>query len=89
VHKAFVDLNEKGTEAAAATAVSCEAKSAVRPPPPAIFRADRPFLFMIRDRKTGSILFIGRITNPKGLSPAVRATEMERPARKPERPSKR
>ena len=68
VHKAFVDVNESGTEAAAATAVGIRAMSAAPgppPPPPPIFRADRPFLFLIRENKTGSVLFIGRVTNPK------------------------
>jgi serpin B len=61
VHKAFVDVNEEGTEAAAATAVLM-----VRgmPAPPATFRADHPFLFLIRDNTTGSILFLGRVLEP-------------------------
>jgi serpin B len=61
IHKAFVDVNEAGTEAAAATAVLMERLSA---PPPATFRADHPFVYLIRDRRTGSILFLGRVTNP-------------------------
>jgi serpin B len=61
IHKAFVDVNEKGTEAAASTAVVMERLSA---PPPATFRADRPFVFFIRDNRTGSILFAGRVTDP-------------------------
>ena len=64
IHKAWVRVDEKGTEAAAATAVVVEAEEALREPP--TFRADHPFLFLIRDRKTGSILFLGRIVNPKG-----------------------
>jgi len=60
VQKAFVDVNEEGTEAAAATAVAIDAKSARLD-----FRADRPFLFLIRDVKHGTILFLGRVTNPK------------------------
>jgi serpin B len=63
VHKAFVDVNEQGTEAAAATAVVMGLRSA--PARPLVFRADRPFIFLIRDTKTGSILFIGRVMNPK------------------------
>ena len=67
IHKAFVDVDEKGTEAAAATAVIMAPTAA--PPqekePPAVFRADHPFLFLIRDERSGSILFIGRVTNPK------------------------
>ncbi|MCS7021866.1 MAG: serpin family protein [Gemmataceae bacterium] len=64
VHKAFVDVNEEGTEAAAATGVVVGVTS-VRPlPTPKYFRADRPFLFLIRDHQTGSILFIGRLMDP-------------------------
>lgn len=65
-HKAFVDVNEEGTEAAAATAiVMIEAMAmAYKPPPIPIFRADHPFLFAIRDRVSGAILFLGRITDP-------------------------
>jgi serpin B len=63
VHKAFVEVDEKGTEAAAATAVvMCEATSAGPRIP--VFRADRPFLFLIRDKVSGAILFMGRVTNP-------------------------
>jgi len=62
VHKAFVDVNEEGTEAAAATGVVMAGKSAPAPAP--VFRADHPFLFLIRDTKTGAILFLGRILDP-------------------------
>ena len=61
VHKAFVDVNEEGTEAAAATGVILATRSAPRYP---TFRADRPFLFLIRDKTTGSILFLGRYAEP-------------------------
>jgi serpin B len=64
VHKAYVDVNEEGTEAAAATAVIAMRASAKAPMIP-VFRADHPFVFAIRDNKTGSILFLGRVTNPK------------------------
>jgi serpin B len=61
-HRAFVEVNEEGTEAAAATAVEMVTKSApVRDP---VFRADHPFMFLIRDNETGTILFIGRVANP-------------------------
>jgi len=65
-HKAFVEVNEEGTEAAAATAVGMDLAAALCPsePPVAIFRADHPFLFAIRDRKSGAILFLGRIVDP-------------------------
>jgi serpin B len=66
VHKAYVDLNEEGTEAAASTAVMMTpAMARMDPHPPAVFRADHPFLFMIRDPDTASILFLGRLTDPK------------------------
>jgi len=61
VHKAFVDVNEKGTEAAAATGVIVRTLSIERITE---FRADRPFVFLIRDRKSGSVLFLGRVMNP-------------------------
>jgi serpin B len=64
VHKAFVDVNEEGTEAAAATAVGAAGGGKQKEPP--VFRADHPFLFLIVDNYSGSILFIGRLTNPKG-----------------------
>jgi serpin B len=67
-HKTFVEVNEKGTEAAAATGIAMAAAEA-RPEPPKTrpfiptFWADRPFLFAICDKETGSILFLGRIAN--------------------------
>jgi serpin B len=64
IHKAFVDVNESGTEAAAATAVGIRAASALVPQTPVEFRADHPFLFLIRDRRTGSLLFLGCLTQP-------------------------
>ncbi len=62
IHKAYVDVNEEGTEAAAATAVVMI--TSAMPGQLPVFRADHPFLFLIRDNKTGSILFIGRAMNP-------------------------
>jgi serpin B len=64
VHKAYVDVNEEGTEAAAATAV-VGVRMAARIPDMSVFRADHPFVFAIRDNKTGSLLFMGRVMNPK------------------------
>lgn len=55
-------MNEEGTEAAAATAIIV-ARIAVEPPIP-VFLADHPFLFMIQDKRTGLILFIGRVSDP-------------------------
>jgi serpin B len=67
IHKAFIDLDEKGTEAAAATAVTIRALGA--PVPEKLervtFRADHPFMFLIRENHTGSVLFMGRLENPK------------------------
>lgn len=62
VHKAFVEVNEEGTEAAAATGIIMRTTSIG--PPPAVFRADRPFIFAIRENETGTILFLGRVVNP-------------------------
>ena len=64
IHKAYVDVNEEGTEAAAATAVVVRAMAARLTEPTPVFRADHPFLFLIRDTKSGSVLFMGRLTNP-------------------------
>jgi serpin B len=63
IHQAYVDVNEIGTEAAAATGV----EMAVLGPPLAIpeFRADHPFIFLIRDTQTNSILFLGRVMDPR------------------------
>ncbi len=62
VHKAFVEVNEEGTEAAAATGVVMTLKA--MPMPPVVFRADHPFVFGIRDNEFGSILFLGRVVKP-------------------------
>jgi len=64
VHKAFVYVSEQGTEAAAATGIAVMASAHITKPP-VIFRADHPFLFLIRDTRTGAILFIGRLTSPQ------------------------
>ncbi len=63
VHKGLVEVNEEGTKAAGATAV---APRPMAGPPTSVveFRADHPFLFLIRDNQTGSILFFGRIVDP-------------------------
>jgi len=62
-HKAFVAVDESGTEAAAATAVVM--KRGGLAPGTKLFRADRPFLFLIRDTRTGCILFLGRVLDPR------------------------
>jgi len=58
IHKAFVDVNEKGTEAAAATGIVMLESM------PPVFRADHPFVFVILDNGTGNILFLGKVVNP-------------------------
>lgn len=69
IHQAFVDVDEEGTEAAAATAVVLAPTSAIiepkEPPKPILFRADHPFVFAIRDNRTGAVLFIGRMQRPE------------------------
>ncbi len=62
LHQAKVEVNEEGSEAAAATAVVVGARGVATGPIP--FHADHPFLFLIRDNTTGSILFLGRVMNP-------------------------
>ncbi len=66
LHKAFVEVSEKGTEAAAATAVAMSVPLSVPQSVPftPTFKADRPFLYLIRDRVKGSILFMGRMMEP-------------------------
>ena len=62
IHQAYIDVNEEGTEAAGATGIVMELKALPKPSP--VFNADHPFVFLIVHKKTGSILFIGRIANP-------------------------
>jgi serpin B len=65
IHQALVDVNEEGTEAAAATGhVGGNAPGPV--PQRVVFRADHPFLFLIQHNRTGAIMFIGRVINPNG-----------------------
>ncbi len=67
IHQAFVAIDEQDTEAAAATAVVAPTTSALQhsePPPPIVFRADHPFMFLIRENRSGVILFMGRIVAP-------------------------
>lgn len=64
LHKTFVEVNEEGTEAAATTASIMFLGSVEPTPPVPIVRADHPFLFAIRDRRTGAILFLGRMADP-------------------------
>jgi serpin B len=62
IHKSFVDVDEAGTEAAAATAVVMEATA--MPAEPVDLSVDRPFIFLIRDIETGTVLFVGRVMDP-------------------------
>lgn len=68
VHKAFILVDEEGSEAAAATGVSVGIVSL--PPPPVEIRIDRPFLFFLRDRVSGAVLFVGRTAELTGSSPS-------------------
>ena len=61
IHQAYVKVDEKGTEAAAATAVVMDKMAAM---PSNVFRADHPFIFIIQEKETGNILFMGRVNNP-------------------------
>jgi serpin B len=64
-HKAYVDVDERGTEAAAATAVAFRAAAALRAPPPVTMIVDRPFLFAIAHTATGLPLFLGQVSHPR------------------------
>ena len=63
IHQAFIEVNEEGTEAAAATGIIFTTLTSMPPPTP-VFRADHPFIFIIQQKETGNILFMGRINNP-------------------------
>ena len=65
IHQAYIKVDEEGTEAAAATAVIVAEKSVAMPRN--VFRADHPFIFIIQEKETGNILFMGRVTNPTKL----------------------
>jgi serpin B len=64
IHQAFIHVDEKGTEAAAATAVVMKSTTALPPADPKVFNADHPFIFCIKDNDTGSIWFMGKVMNP-------------------------
>lgn len=66
IHKAYIDVNEEGTEAAAATGAVISLTAFLPEEPVPVFRADHPFLFLIIDDETGNILFMGRLVNPNG-----------------------
>lgn len=74
VQKAFINVDEGGTEAAAATGIAMEpACIVVDPTPPIVFDADHPFLFLIRDTQSGTVLFMGQVENPtqQGSDPSA------------------
>jgi len=64
-HKAYIDVDEHGTEAAAATALAMTALAAFRAPPPVTMIVDRPFLFAIIDPATGLPVFLGQVNRPR------------------------
>jgi len=64
VHKAFISVDEEGSEAAASTAVHMAELTSVGPSTP-VFKADHPFLFFIRERDNGIVLFMGRFATPQ------------------------
>jgi serpin B len=64
IHKAYIDVNEEGTEAAAATGIGMRSMAMAYEAPPIFFRADHPFIFFIRDNRSGAILFVGRVADP-------------------------
>jgi len=65
IHQAYVKVDEKGTEAAAATAVVMIATSIGPDAERTIFKADRPFIFLIQENETGNILFLGKVVDPR------------------------
>jgi len=73
IHQARMQVDEEGTEAAAATAIMMEVTCSLFPtrtPHPIPFIVNRPFIFLIHDRRTGAILFIGRVVNPNQKTPS-------------------
>ena len=64
-HSAFIEVDERGTEAAAATAMMAPGAALAPRPKPFVFRVDRPFLFLLRHQSTGTILFMGRVVDPR------------------------
>ena len=74
LHETFLQVKEEGTEAAGATAIIIERTSVVREP---TFNGDRPFLFLIRDTVTGSLLFMGRIAEPDPIEDEPAAPDPE------------
>lgn len=65
LHKTYMDINEYGTEAAAVTAIIMKVTSIMNPADPIKFKADNPFIYVIRENNTGEILFAGEYKNVK------------------------
>jgi len=65
IHQAYIDVNEEGTEAAAATSISVEITAIDHESRNIVFRADRPFMFLVLEKNTGEILFMGHVTAPR------------------------
>ena len=79
-HKAYIDVDERGTEAAAATAVMIQTRAAMRPPQPVTMVVDRPFVFAIIDTATRLPVFLGQVSRPGGgLPPFCSAEVLSRP----------
>src|SRR5439155_1154060 len=71
-HQVYLSVHERGTEAAAATAILMIRRAVNgHDEGPVSFRADRPFLFLVRDTGTGTVLFLGRLTKPSSAAPAA------------------
>ena len=75
VQKAFIEVNEKGSEAAAATAFFGAVTTSI-PPPPVEITIDRPFIFLLRHSETGAVLFMGRVLNPEPEAPKLSRSEI-------------
>ena len=76
VQKAFVEVNEEGSEAAAATAFRGGVVVESIPPPPVYITIDRPFIFLLRHSETGTVLFMGRVLNPDPEAPVITRSEL-------------
>ncbi len=76
VQKAFIEVNEKGSQAAAATAFFGGSMAASIPPPPVEITIDRPFIFLLRHSDTGAVLFMGRVLNPDPSAPVMTRSEI-------------
>jgi serpin B len=64
IHKAFVEVNEGGTQASASTSIMLSDGLSLSDPQIAVFRADHPLIFLIQENQTGTILFMGRVSEP-------------------------